>query len=104
MQRPSFSVKTNYSLAPRKLVWQALLIGGDEMNSKQIEVGCAVEIKPAYSMDTGSRSIWDEIAGCAAIVVSVRGAYADVEIKGRCRYEGDYENVHIDRLKRIARM
>jgi len=56
-------------------------------------IGRRVEIKPAYSMDTGTRSIWDEIAGCEGHIVAVRGDYVDVQIKN-----GDEVEVFCQRL------
>lgn len=58
----------------------------------------AVEIKPAYSMDTGDRSIWDEIAGLCGTVVAVnRDDTAEVQIKN-----GDQHSVHLARLKLLG--
>ena len=35
-------------------------------------VGRRVEIKPAYNSETGDRDIWDDVAGCEAVIRSVR--------------------------------
>lgn len=42
--------------------------------------GQVVEIKPAYEMDTGSRTGWDNTAGCEAEIVRECRASNDVEV------------------------
>lgn len=59
-----------------------------------ILLGQRCEIRPAYSMDTGDHSIWDEIAGCECRVIAVRGEYADVQLRN-----GEEVNVHLGRLR-----
>lgn len=36
-----------------------------------INVGSRIEILPAYSSETHSRSIWDEVAGCEVTVTAI---------------------------------
>lgn len=61
-------------------------------------IGSVVEILPAFNSDTGERDIWDEIAGCEAVVLSVRpNDTADVRIRN-----GDEINVHLHRLRHKA--
>lgn len=57
-------------------------------------IGRTCTIRPAYSSETGERSIWDEIAGMSGVVLRVRDDdTADVRI-------GDEEyNVHLGRLR-----
>ncbi len=59
-------------------------------------VGAVCEVLPAYSSETGSRSIWDEIAGAQAIILAEReSGYCDVRI-------GDEEHeVFRTRLRRV---
>lgn len=66
-----------------------------------IRVGAEVEIRPGYSSETGERTNWDEIAGCAGVITQIRRDrhgnpidYVDVQIKN-----GDEVEVHIHRLK-----
>ncbi len=61
-----------------------------------IAVGRRVEVRPAFSSETGDRSIWDEIAGCEATILRVFVAddTCDVQITN-----GDEVNVHVGRLK-----
>jgi hypothetical protein len=66
-----------------------------------IRVGAEVEIKPAYSCETESSSIWDKIAGCAGVITEIlhdaTGApndYVLVQIKN-----GDEVEVYVTRLK-----
>jgi hypothetical protein len=60
-------------------------------------IGRQVEIKPAYSMDTGTRSIWDEIAGCCGWITGVRGDYVMVQIKN-----GDEVEVFCQRIRFVG--
>lgn len=58
-------------------------------------IGRMVEIKPAYSMDTGSQSDWDEVAGCCGWITAVKpGGYITVQIKN-----GDEVEVYCTRIK-----
>lgn len=57
-------------------------------------IGRHVEIKPAYSSETGARTIWDEIAGCCGWITAVCGDYVTVQIKN-----GDEAEVYCQRIK-----
>lgn len=59
------------------------------------DVGRMVEIKPAYSMDTGTQSIWDEVAGLCGWITKVnRDDTVEVQIKN-----GNEINVACTRIK-----
>lgn len=65
------------------------------MDDRRLQVGSFVEVLPAYSMDTGDRSIWDDIAGCEAEVLEFR---PDNDARVYIRGIGE-EFVNIRRLK-----
>ena len=48
----------------------------------RVTIGSTVEILPGYSMDTGARTEWDDVAGCEAVVDRDDGADLLVTIKG----------------------
>lgn len=60
-------------------------------------IGRQVEIKPAYSSETNSRSVWDEHTGCCGWITSVSGDYVTVQIKN-----GDEVEVFCQRIKFIG--
>ena len=58
--------------------------------------GQLVEVLPGYSMETHSRSIWDEIAGCEGTVVKEDGDYLLLTFRGPLALEGE---VHVNRRR-----
>lgn len=51
-------------------------------------IGEPVEILPAYSCETDSRSIWDEVAGCAGTITGVRSdGYVMVQVRNGDEWE-----------------
>lgn len=64
-----------------------------------IVVGSIVEIRPAYSSETGYQSVWDEIAGCEAEVLAIwfSDDTVDVRIKN-----GDETRIAWSRLKDLG--
>jgi hypothetical protein len=67
-----------------------------EQTCTPIHAGSTVEILPAYEMDTGYRSNFDEISGVQAEVLRICGRDAEVRI-----LNGDECFVSMSRLKRI---
>lgn len=62
------------------------------------DIGRMVEIRPAYSMDTDSQSVWDEIAGCCGWITKInRDNTVDVQIKN-----GDEINIACTRIRFIG--
>ena len=58
--------------------------------------GQLVEVLPAYSMDTGARTNWDEIAGCEGSVVRESGDCVVLEFRGALAAEGE---IHVNRRR-----
>jgi hypothetical protein len=52
------------------------------MEERNIGIGTRVEIKLAYSMETGDLSIQDGFAGCEGWVTRIRGQWLLLELKG----------------------
>lgn len=67
------------------------------METKALFVGSICEILPGYSSETGERSIFDDLTGCQAQVLSIRN---DGDVEVFVLNMGEYF-INSGRLKRI---